>query len=332
MAQCDLLSETLPELLAESLEGEQRERAYRHIETCDGCSREWAEYRRIWGDLEWNEIEPPAGLRERFLSQVAEMGRESSENVVRFPGFTIPVWAKTAAVILLLIGGFAAGRSTVETDDAPDGQSPALITGVQPVGTFGDDVIPPAELDRMLRNDATLRNVSLVEAGDDTAMAFDLSTEMRVPADLSDPSFSRLMAIALSNTDHASHERGKMIEWIRRNHASSETSGDIVAALLGVLRSDSHEGVRIRALDALRELEMSPNQSDELRTGLVQVLRNDPNPAIRIKAVDVLAEMASGTEIADPTMLETLRDKVEQDDENMYVRVKAAEALRQMKF
>jgi hypothetical protein len=48
---------------------------------------------------------------------------------------------------------------------------------------------------------------------------------------------------------------------------------------------------------------------------------------VRIKAVEALANIAHSGATLDPATLDTLRAKASQDDENMYVRVKAAEVL-----
>jgi HEAT repeat protein len=47
---------------------------------------------------------------------------------------------------------------------------------------------------------------------------------------------------------------------------------------------------------------------------------------VRIKAVDALAKLAASGQL-DPAAVDTLRQKAMQDDENVYVRTKAAEAL-----
>jgi HEAT repeat protein len=56
-------------------------------------------------------------------------------------------------------------------------------------------------------------------------------------------------------------------------------------------------------------------------------LKNDPNPAVRLKAVEALTNMARSGVQLDAAVVDTLRAKATQDDENLYVRVKAAEAL-----
>ena len=46
-----------------------------------------------------------------------------------------------------------------------------------------------------------------------------------------------------------------------------------------------------------------------------------------LTVAEALARMASSGEQLDPQAIDTLRLKASQDDENLYVRVKAAEAL-----
>src|SRR5581483_11015991 len=71
MSECDFVRDGMPALLVESLEPEQRERTHQHIESCSACGRQWAAYRETWDVLgELPEVEPPASLKERFLSSI----------------------------------------------------------------------------------------------------------------------------------------------------------------------------------------------------------------------------------------------------------------------
>ena len=67
--------------------------------------------------------------------------------------------------------------------------------------------------------------------------------------------------------------------------------------------------------------------SVETREALIDALKSDPNPAVRIKAVEALANIARSGATLDPLTVDTLRQKASQADENVYVRVKAAEVL-----
>ena len=64
MSECDVLRESMPFLLTESLDPATRERAHRHIELCSLCNAEWAAFRETWtvlGDLP--VVEVPARVK-----------------------------------------------------------------------------------------------------------------------------------------------------------------------------------------------------------------------------------------------------------------------------
>src|SRR2546425_11317470 len=79
MSECDLMRESMPLLLTESLDPARRELAHQHIERCAACNSEWLGFRETWrmmGDLP--EVEVPARVRERFLASIPVV----DENVV----------------------------------------------------------------------------------------------------------------------------------------------------------------------------------------------------------------------------------------------------------
>jgi HEAT repeat protein len=120
------------------------------------------------------------------------------------------------------------------------------------------------------------------------------------------------------------------MEWVRRTYSDpAYADPEIANALAKVLRNDTHEGVRIRAIETLTTL--PPSVASDTRDALIQALKSDPNPAVRIKAVEALANIARSGADFDAAMVDTLRQKASQDDENVYVRVKAAEALSSIK-
>lgn len=120
--------------------------------------------------------------------------------------------------------------------------------------------------------------------------------------------------------------RSRAIEWVRQTYSDPQNaSPEIASALAKVLRNDSHTGVRISAVDSLKT--MPGNVSGDTRQALIDALKSDPSPAVRIKAIEALANIAHTGGSLDAAMLDTLRQKAAQDDENMYVRVKAAEVL-----
>jgi HEAT repeat protein len=135
----------------------------------------------------------------------------------------------------------------------------------------------------------------------------------------------RLASYMLENEDTVTPRAGAL-EWVRRTYSDpANADPEIATALAKVLSSDSHEGVRIRAVETLTTL--PPGVANDTREALINALKNDPNPAVRIKAVEALAKMAQSGASLDEQTVDTLRQKASQSDEVMYVRVKAAEAL-----
>jgi len=134
----------------------------------------------------------------------------------------------------------------------------------------------------------------------------------------------RLMAYVMENEDQMSPNRSRAIDWVKQAYTDpTNADPEIAQALAKVLRNDTHEGVRIKAVDTLKTL---PTMTGDTREALITALKNDPNPAVRIKAVDALAKLAASGQL-DAAGVDTLRQKAMQDDENVYVRTKAAEAL-----
>jgi HEAT repeat protein len=177
-----------------------------------------------------------------------------------------------------------------------------------------------------------IANVQFVDAdaGDDQiGVSFDVTSRWTVTGNPRDKSMVRLLSYMLENEESMT-PRSSAMEWVRRTYSDpAYADPEIANALAKVLRNDSHEGVRIRAVDALTTL--PPQVATQTRDALIAALKSDPNPAVRLKAVEALVEMARSGEVLDAAMVDTLRQKASQDDENLYVRVKAAEALSQIK-
>jgi HEAT repeat protein len=164
---------------------------------------------------------------------------------------------------------------------------------------------------------------------DQIGVSFDVTSRWTVNGNPKDKSMVRLLAYMLEN-EAAVTPRANALEWVRQTYSDPQYADpEIANALANVLRNDSHEGVRIRAVETLTTL--PPTVGLQTRDALIEALRSDPNPAVRIKAVEALANMARNGAVLDAATVDTLRQKASQDDENLYVRVKAAEVLGSIK-
>lgn len=336
MSECSLMQESMPMLLTESLDPAQRERTHQHIEHCADCGAEWAGFKDTWqllGDLP--EVEVPARVKTRFLAQAMPEPVAAPHNVVPFHRRAATRWlAQAAAVVVVAGGAYFAGHRTAPVTIA---ETPASVTPLrqvasqQPAFSIAESrVVPASAISPVIEGRPDIQNVSFTKlnaSDDQVGVSFDITSHVTVTGRPNDGAMVTLMKYVLENEDHMSPSSSRAIDWVRTTYAQpGNESPEIAKALGNVLRNDSHEGVRIKAVDTLTKLPPAFETADT-RAALINALKSDPNPAVRIKAVEALANLARSGATLDAATLETLRQKASQNDENAYVRVKAAEAL-----
>lgn len=339
MSECSAVTESMPLLLTESLDPVRRETTHQHIESCALCSDEWSAYKETWsvmGDLP--EVEVPAHVKAKFLER-AGVAQELPKNVIPFHRKPAFKWvAQAAAVVLLAGGGYFAGNR-----NAPRLQStPATLNNVQPAQVERVSATPYSLAETRVLDADTLSpeiqgrpnisNVSFIDANpndDQIAVTFDVTSRWTVNGNPRDKAMVRLMSYMLEN-DSSMTPRSSAMDWVKQTYSDpAYADPEIANSLAKVLRNDAHEGVRLRAIETLTTL--PPSVAAQTRDALINALKSDPNPAVRLKAVEALANMARNGAPLDSAMVDTLRQKASQDDENLYVRVKAAEALSSIK-
>ena len=335
MSQCDVMRETMPLLLTESLDPAQRELTHQHIETCSICAGEWSAIKETWQILETlPALEAPARVKQGFLDEIAPKPIVRT-NVVSFPRRGAARWLAEAAA-LIIVGGsafYAGHRGTGGLQLQP---TPAQVTAIQqamPTAPFysiaESRVLPAASISPNIEGRPDIQNVQFSDASASNKpidVSFDITSHVTVTGQPTDKSMVRLLRYVLENEDRMSPSRSRAIDWVRATYSRvGNPDPEITEALANVLRNDQHQGVRIKAADTLQSMQSA--MTDGTRDALVEALKNDPNPAVRVKAVEALAKLARSGVALDPDMVETLRKKASQGDENVYVRVKAAEAL-----
>lgn len=336
MSECSAVTERMPLLLTESLDTAGREQTHQHIESCDLCGAQWSAYKETWllmGDLP--EVDVPARVKQNFLV-AAGLAETERNNVVPFRKRPAMKWVAQAAAVAVLVGGayFAGDRNAERIASAPTLVSaPSPFKQVSSSMSLAETRTVDAEaLSPEIQGRPNIANVQFVDsdAGDDEiGVSFDVTSRWTVTGNPRDKSMVRLLSYMLENEESMT-PRSSAMEWVRRTYSDpAYADPEIANALAKVLRNDSHEGVRIRAVETLTTL--PPQVATQTRDALIDALKSDPNPAVRLKAVEALVEMARSGEVLDAAMVDTLRQKASQDDENLYVRVKAAEALSQIK-
>ncbi|MCA1732636.1 MAG: HEAT repeat domain-containing protein [Acidobacteria bacterium] len=329
MSECDVVRELMPLMLTEFLGGDERESAHLHVESCPSCREAWAGYRDVWTTLGKVEERPvPAGLRNAFLDEIGvERTSRSVLPFVRRPAFR---WLAQAAAVVVLVGGsFFAGQSQ-KVSVGPGQTAAAPATSDTPYQLVSHRVIPASQLSPDIQGAPRIDNVRfLQEPGEsDLQLAFEITSDVTVTGQAGDESLGRLLAYVLESPQNTTHSRSTTIQWVSDNwSAAGKSTPELTRALARVLRNDRHEGVRLKAIDALKSLPYDP--LSDTQAALVEALRNDPNPGVRLKAVEALSNLAQSGSL-DSSMVDGLRHKASQDDEILHIRVKAAEALEQI--
>jgi hypothetical protein len=344
MSECSALRESLPQLLTESLDPVRRELTHQHIESCDVCADEWAAYKETWAVMaDLPELEVPARVKAEFLGRMGVATEEPpltrANNVVPFHRKPAFKWVAQAAAVTLLIGGsyFLGDRNAERITP-----SNAAIANVTPM----DTAIPVTRVSLAETRDLqatalspeilgrpNITNVQFLDgdaSDNDISVSFDVTSRWTVRGNPKEKSIVRLLSYMLESEESVT-PRSNAMEWVRKTYSDPQYADpEIANAFAKVLRNDTHEGVRIRAVDTLSSLPPGVTAADT-RDALIQALKSDPNPAVRMKAIDALANLASSGAKFDTAMIDTLRQKASQGDENLYVRVKAAEALSNIK-
>ncbi|HMJ85667.1 MAG TPA: HEAT repeat domain-containing protein [Vicinamibacterales bacterium] len=292
------MRESFPLLLTESLDAQTREVTHQHIESCAECADEWQGMKEAWQMMaELPELEPPVRARQRFLTEIGVVETKKT-NVIPFHRRPAVKWLSQAAAVVILAGGsYLVGHQSrpirveptgvVNVDRMPAAIQPAAFSIAETRTVNANSINPNIE------GRPDIQNVQFVDANphdDQIALSFDVTQHVTVTGAPNDKSMVRLMAYVMENEDQMSPNRSRAIDWVKQAYTDpTNADPEIAQALAKVLRNDTHEGVRI-------------------------------------KAVDALAKLAASGQL-DAAGVDTLRQKAMQDDENVYVRTKAAEAL-----
>lgn len=334
MSECGAMRESMPLLLTESLDPVRRELAHQHIEQCSSCGEEWAGFRESWLMMDaLPEVEVPARVKARFLDR-AGIAPAAAPNVVPFRRRAAFKWlAQAAAVAVLAGGGYFAGRgqapAVFPTPAQVDGVSAIRTVSYEPMSIAETRVLDAGSLSPDIQGRPDITNVQFVDADpsdQQIGVSFDVTSRWTVTGNPKDRSMVRLLSYMLEN-EATSGGPANALDQVRRTYSDPAfAEPEIANALAKVLRNDTHAGARLRAVDTLSAIPPAA-AAIETREALIQALKTDPNPAVRLKAVEALTNLARSGVVLDPAMIDTLRQKASQDDENLYVRVKAAEAL-----
>jgi hypothetical protein len=310
----------------ERLTGEAGESARRelsaHLNSCESCRNEMTRLEDLWTVL---GTDPDAPVTPEFRRQtLALLEEETLRRRVREFRPRTP-WLRPmlhAASLLVATGlGFLAARELFR----PNANAPAPTVAAVETPVPGRRAVIPD-----LSSNPRLSNVSYrpVDKDGRVAIDFDVTTRQTVAGRADEPEVAKLLAYMVARNAETDGEKSRAIELVSEHYGAKAAvaSPEIVAALSTTLRKDDNPGVRKKAADALASFQMTP----EIRAVFLESLRSDKNPAVRLVAVDALA--AEAKQSADPSTIQSLREKAVDPQENGFVRAKAASALKAISF
>jgi HEAT repeat protein len=100
---------------------------------------------------------------------------------------------------------------------------------------------------------------------------------------------------------------------------NNSQSAEVRKALIYSLQHDPNAGVRLKALDGLKQFAEQP----DTRQVLTQVLLKDNNPGVRTQVIDVLVQRHTDA------MVGVLQELMEKEDNN-YIRMRCQKLLQDM--
>ena len=333
MSDCDVMRESMPLLLTESLDPVRRELTHQHIEGCEICGEEWAATKETWTLLgELPEVEVPARVKARFL-EAAGLDAVKPANVIPFHRRPAFKWVAQAAAVAVLVGGaWFGGQRTA----APVVRSaPVAVeripsaSAIQPISLSESRVVDASALSPTIEGRPDISNIQFNESaqGGDIAISFDVTSHWTVTGNPRDKSMVRLVSYVLENQS-SSVPGSTALESVRRVYSNPAAADpEISGALAKLIRNEEHAGVRLQAVDTLKTLPPSVTSQE----ALIDALKSDPNPAVRIKAIEALMQIAKSGATFNAATLDTLKQKASEEKEILYVRLKAAEALGSVK-
>ena len=142
---------------------------------------------------------------------------------------------------------------------------------------------------------------------------------------INDPAIQKLLAEALMNEQNPGIRLRTVSTLASRAQKSGSADREIKAALILTIRTDRNQGVRLEALEALRQLPFDP----QVKEALLDVLTHDKNPALRIAAIKSLQAAKSEPGAMDQDVMQAMKERVYTDN-NSYIRFHAKTVLEEL--
>lgn len=218
----------------------------------------------------------------------------------------------------------AAGNSTSEIAATSGPESaPSAAANSSDAGPFAN--LAPSPLD--LRA-ADVAGINVLPSGGDDSPRVELQLRSQQPVTLrgtvDDDDVKDVLLSVLRNGERFCPDvRLDAVDLLRARN----NDPDVRTALCHTVRKDHNAAVRLKALEALDGAE----PQDVVQQTLLDALVDDDNPGVRVEAINELRELAAKGRVSsdDGHMLSVLRDRM-QKDPNTYIRLQSAQVIRDL--
>jgi hypothetical protein len=304
MTDCENIRRELALLLYGELSFDDEERVEAHLDHCVECRAALERERSIHAAADAIEITPSPSLlrecREDLFLRIAEEPAPEAPSTW-WDKFVDAIalrpsagWFRPAGAVTLVALGFFVARILPMGDLLPR------------VGTAGF-------------GDAGPGHVRYVERAPDgrVQIVLDETRQRIVSGSLGDqPIRALLLSAAKDSSDPGL--RAETVDILNSQPA------DFRDALVYAVEHDQNAGVRMKAMDGLKQFARDP----EVRTALKYVLLSDSNPGLRTQAIDLLVN--ANTPALDREMVGTLQELMERGEQLSYVRERCRRVLESM--
>ena len=305
---CDWIKENAVLYAYDELPDDQRHEFERHVATCSRCEQEIENVRAFLGAMKTGapvtEPSPNFVTASRMRLQESLEHAEQSRGLGRFT-FDVAGWfyqlkLNPALVAMLLIFGFVGGAVTTFITKRDSGivQGP----GVDGKNTTAN-VLPIA----------SIKGITQEPNSNKVQIQYDTLVPAQAEGSVDDPNIQRLLLYASRARDNSGVRMDSM-DVLTKNGDNDR----VREALIFSLRYDKNPGVRLKALEGLKNYVKSDRR---VRDVMLEALMRDDNSGVRVAAIQSLQPV-----MADTSVRATLQDLADRDS-NKFIRYESQRAL-----
>jgi len=302
MDRCTGYEGLIEKLLAEEIDGDDRERLLAHAERCADCRAYVDLHVRLLGselDSELPDDRAFAAMRAAVLDRVRNEGRPRGLSWLRWPDLRPAAAIGTAAVLILALAtGLLVGRIT-------GGGRTAVFGGI--ATDLHQQARQNLELSDVEQAPYRFTNVQLTRDTERRlTLRFDVTRHMELTRPEDDPLVKEILVQSLVNESPVG-TRLEALTWAER-----EIDPKVKQALLVTALNDPSQAVRLKALDVLATEADDP----DVQAAMLAILDHEDSVQMRLRAIDHLA----ASSLSPDRLRQAIDDLSPTDDRALIVR------------